>query len=128
MARLTGRHPTAHLVISAAPHARKDVLDAWGRRNANARPAGRRSAASRSDRARGTAVDRVAGHAALGAGVTVMLCGRAATADARAFLKFADMAMRVVDSATCMPSPDWRMAALREPKRSSRTGTAIRDR
>src|SRR5215218_4237927 len=29
VARLTGRHPNRAFVISAAPHAHKDVLDAW---------------------------------------------------------------------------------------------------
>src|SRR5262245_47136371 len=63
VAKLTGRHPNRAFVISAAPNARKDVLDAWAQMHCQMPSPGRPLVCGEqiSIDARGAAVDRVPG-------------------------------------------------------------------
>ncbi len=106
VARLTARHPNRAFVISAAPNAHKDLLDAWVQTHCQMPSPGRPQVCGEqiTIEARGSAVDRVAGTLLplLVPDVPVMLWwphGEPA-GDPR-FLKFADIVDRViVDSAT----------------------------
>ena len=143
VAKLTGRHPNRAFVISAAPNAHKDVLDAWAQMHCQMPSPGRPQVCGEqiSIVAHGAAVDRVAGTLLplLVPDVPVMLWwphGEPA-GDPR-FLKFADVVNRViVDSATfAVPEAGLaRMAALLNPDESAAddsgeptgTGTSISD-
>ena len=61
VARLTARHPNRAFVISAAPNAREDVLDAWVQTHCQMPSPGRPQVCGEqiSIEARGAAVDRV---------------------------------------------------------------------
>src|SRR5262249_46638676 len=106
VAKLTGRHPNRAFVISAAPSARKDVLDAWAQMHCQMPSPGRPLVCGEqiSIDARGAAVDRVPGTLLplLIPDVPVMLWWpRGEPLGDPRFLKFADMVDRViVDSAT----------------------------
>jgi glucose-6-phosphate dehydrogenase assembly protein OpcA len=106
VAQLTSRHPNRAFVISAAPNARKDVLDAWVQTHCQMPSPGRPQVCGEqiSIEARGAAVDRVPGTLLplLVPDVPVMLWWpRGEPSDDPRFLKFADYVDRViVDSAT----------------------------
>ena len=123
VARLTGRHPNRAFVISAAPNARKDVLDAWVQTHCQMPSPGRPQVCGEqiTIEARGTAVDRVAGTLLplLVPDVPVMLWWpHGEPADDPRFLKFADMVDRVIVDSATFAAPEAglaRMAALLNP-------------
>ncbi len=136
IARLTGRHPNRAFVISAAPNARKDVLDAWVQTHCQMPSPGRPQVCGEqiTIEARGSAVDRVAGTLLplLVPDVPVMLWWpRGEPVDDPRFLKFADMVDRVIIDSATFAAPEAglaRMAALLEHDgRQSGAGTAISD-
>jgi glucose-6-phosphate dehydrogenase assembly protein OpcA len=136
VARLTGRHPNRAFVISAAPNARKDVLDAWVQTHCQMPSPGRPQVCGEqiTIEARGTAVDRVAGTLLplLVPDVPVMLWWpHGEPADDPHFLKFADMVDRIIIDSATFASPEAglaRMAALLEQANGrARTGTSISD-
>jgi glucose-6-phosphate dehydrogenase assembly protein OpcA len=120
VARLTARHPNRAFVISAAPNAHKDVLDAWAQMHCQMPSPGRPQVCGEqiSIVAHGAAVDRVAGTLLplLVPDVPVMLWwphGEPA-GDPR-FLKFADFVNRVIVDSATFAAPEAglaRMAAL----------------
>ena len=123
IARLTERHPNRAFVISAAPHARKDVLDAWVQTHCQMPSPGRPQVCGEqiSILARGAAVDRVAGTLLplLVPDVPVMLWWpRGEPAGDPRFLKFADIVDRVIVDSATFAAPEAglaRMAALLDP-------------
>ena len=136
VARLTARHPNRAFVISAAPSARKDVLDAWVQTHCQMPSPGRPQVCGEqiSIEARGGAVDRVAGTLLplLVPDVPVMLWwphGEPA-GDPR-FLKFADVVDRVIVDSATFAAPEAglaRMAALlHHDGGPSSAGTTISD-
>ena len=143
VARLTGRHPNRAFVISAAPNARKDVLDAWVQTHCQMPSPGRPQVCGEqiTIEARGMAVDRVAGTLLplLVPDVPVMLWWpRGEPADDPRFLKFADMVDRIIVDSATFAAPEAglaRMAALLNPNEGreehaggrERAGTAISD-
>jgi glucose-6-phosphate dehydrogenase assembly protein OpcA len=136
VARLTGRHPNRAFVISAAPNARKDVLDAWVQTHCQMPSPGRPQVCGEqiTIEARGTAVERVAGTLLplLVPDVPVMLWWpRGEPADDPRFLKFADLVDRVIVDSATFAAPEAglaRMAALLDHDGGqSGAGTAISD-
>ncbi len=136
VARLTGRHPNRAFVISAAPNARKDVLDAWVQTHCQMPSAGRPQVCGEqiTIEARGTAVDRVAGTLLplLVPDVPVMLWWpRGEPAGDPRFLKFADIVDRVIVDSATFAAPEAglaRMAALLDHDGGQRgAGTTISD-
>jgi glucose-6-phosphate dehydrogenase assembly protein OpcA len=123
VARLTARHPHRAFVISAAPNARKDVLDAWVQTHCQMPSPGRPQVCGEqiTIEARGTAVDRVAGTLLplLVPDVPVMLWWpRGEPAGDPRFLKFADIVDRVIVDSATFAAPEAglaRMAALLNP-------------
>jgi glucose-6-phosphate dehydrogenase assembly protein OpcA len=120
VARLTARHPNRAIVVSAAPGAKKDLLDAWAQMHCIVPAPGRPKVCGEqiTIEAHGPAVDRVPGTILplLAPDVPVMLWWpRGEPFDDPRFTKFADMVDRViVDSATFdVPEAGMaRMAAL----------------
>ncbi|MEO7908314.1 MAG: glucose-6-phosphate dehydrogenase assembly protein OpcA [Roseiflexaceae bacterium] len=127
VARLTERHPNRAFVISAAPNARKDVLDAWVQTHCQMPSPGRPQVCGEqiTIEARGTAVDRVAGTLLplLVPDVPVMLWWpRGEPADDPRFLKFANMVDRVIVDSATFAAPEAglaRLAALLNPDPST---------
>jgi glucose-6-phosphate dehydrogenase assembly protein OpcA len=123
VARLTARHPNRAFVISAAPAARKDMLDAWVQTHCQMPSPGRPQVCGEqiSIEARGKAVDLVAGTLLplLVPDVPVMLWWpRGEPADDPRFLKFADTVDRVIVDSATFAEPEAglaRMAALLNP-------------
>ncbi|MEP7189832.1 MAG: glucose-6-phosphate dehydrogenase assembly protein OpcA [Roseiflexaceae bacterium] len=130
VARLTGRHPNRAFVISAAPNARKDVLDAWVQTHCQMPSPGRPQVCGEqiTIEARGRAVDRVAGTLLplLVPDVPVMLWWpRGEPADDPRFLKFADLVDRIIVDSATFAAPEAglaRMAALLNPDPSTSLG------
>ncbi len=136
VARLTARHPNRAFVISAAPNARKDVLDAWVQTHCQMPSPGRPQVCGEqiTIEARGTAVDRVAGTLLplLVPDVPVMLWWpRGEPAGDPRFLKFADIVDRVIVDSATFAAPEAglaRMAALLDHDGGqSGAGTTISD-
>jgi glucose-6-phosphate dehydrogenase assembly protein OpcA len=136
VARLTGRHPNRAFVISAAPNARKDVLDAWVQTHCQIPSPGRPQVCGEqiTIEARGAAVDRVAGTLLplLVPDVPVMLWWpRGEPAGDPRFLKFADSVDRVIVDSATFAAPEAglaRMAALLDHDGGpSGAGTTISD-
>ena len=136
VARLTARHPNRAFVISAAPNARKDVLDAWVQTHCQMASPGRPQVCGEqiTIEARGTAVDRVAGTLLplLVPDVPVMLWWpRGEPAGDPRFLKFADIVDRVIVDSATFAAPEAglaRMAALLDHDGGqSGAGTTISD-
>ena len=136
VARLTERHPNRAFVISAAPNARKDVLDAWVQTHCQMPSPGRPQVCGEqiTIEARGTAVERVAGTLLplLVPDVPVVLWWpHGEPADDPRFLKVADMVDRVIVDSATFAAPEaglTRMAALLEHDGGpGSAGTAISD-
>lgn len=131
VARLTERHPNRAFVISAAPNAQKDVLDAWVQTHCQMPSPGRPQVCGEqiTIEARGTAVERVAGTLLplLVPDVPVMLWWpHGEPADDPRFLKVADMVDRVIVDSATFAAPEAglaHLAALLNPG----AGTAISD-
>jgi glucose-6-phosphate dehydrogenase assembly protein OpcA len=127
VARLTARHPNRAFVISAAPAAPKDVLDAWVQTHCQMPSPGRPQVCGEqiSIEARGKAVDLVPGTLLplLVPDVPVMLWWpRGEPADDPRFLKFAETVDRVIVDSATFAAPEAglvRMAALLNPSAAS---------
>jgi glucose-6-phosphate dehydrogenase assembly protein OpcA len=143
VAQLTGRHPHRAFVISAAPAAPMDELDAWVQTHCQMPTPGRPQVCGEqiSIEARGSAVDLVPGTLLplLVPDVPVMLWWpRGEPADDPRFLKFAETVDRVIVDSATFASPEAglaRMAALlnrgeasgEHDRRPGGTNTAISD-
>jgi glucose-6-phosphate dehydrogenase assembly protein OpcA len=117
VAQLTGRHPNRAFVISAAPNARKDVLDAWVQTHCQMPSPGRPLVCGEqiSIEARGAAVDRVPGTLLplLVPDVPVMLWWpRGEPSGDPRFLKFADFVDRVIVDSATFADPEAGLARL----------------
>jgi glucose-6-phosphate dehydrogenase assembly protein OpcA len=120
VARLTERHPNRAFVISAAPDAQEDLLEAWAQMHCQMPSPGRPQVCGEqiTIEAHGTAVERVAGTLLplLVPDVPVMLWWPHGepVGDPR-FLKFADIVDRVIVDSSTFAAPEAglaRMAAL----------------
>jgi glucose-6-phosphate dehydrogenase assembly protein OpcA len=136
VAKLTGRHPNRAFVISAAPNARKDMLDAWAQTHCQMPSPGRPLVCGEqiTIEARGAAVDRVPGTLLplLVPDVPVMLWWpRGEPSDDPRFRRFADIVDRVIVDSATFAAPEAglaRMAELLYPSHAgSGPGTAISD-
>src|SRR5262245_826248 len=127
VARLTERHPNRAFVISAAPSAHKDVLEAWAQMHCQMPGPGRPQVCGEqiTIAAHGAAVDRVAGTLLplLVPDVPVMLWWpRGEPVGDPRFLKFADIVDRVIVDSATFAAPEAglaRMAALLNPDPST---------
>src|SRR3954462_3504290 len=123
VARLTARHPNRAFVISTAPNARVDALDAWVQTHCQMPSPGRPQVCGEqiSIEARGAGVERVPGTLLplLVPDVPVMLWWpRGEPVGDPRFLKFADIVDRVIVDSATFAAPEAglaRMAALLHP-------------